>query len=258
MKRFHLSLFVMAALSGASILGMPSQAHAGFLFSVRIKLDGNDVTTIADGVSPDSNSTPGVIGITNLLVSAGASGSYFVNVTATASPQIGTTSDPAMSLMFNVTGTSTSSHTITILASEIGTNGPPATFFNSTGKNNPPFPLAMSISPNGTQTDSSVTYSAGLSTSQMFDNSQGGATISSISGSPTTLSPNSGFSQAYSLEQIVTVNFSTGTDAASGTANLGDVPAVAPAPPALVLVLSGLPFLGLGQWLRRRRVATVA
>jgi hypothetical protein len=56
----------------------------------------------------------------------------------------------------------------------------------------------------------------------------------------------------YSLTEIITI-----TAGAGGGAGSGDAGIVAPAPAGLVLALTGMPFLGLGVWLRRRSIGRI-
>jgi len=70
-----------------------------------------------------------------------------------------------------------------------------------------------------------------------------------FSGSTGTQFTNTG---SYSIYTVVTVNFEAG----GGSVSFNQITGTTPAPAGLILALAGMPTLGLGVWLRRRRVST--
>jgi len=223
----------MVALVGAAILGAPTQAHAAF--QLKITTTSGFSTTVTDGGGGDSLAgTPGAI------LFAGAAGANFTITVTTAmsKPASGSAASPEMDLNFVVNNTTGTVDTITISASDTDF-GPLA----SSGS----FPMTIG----------GTLASGGTLTYQTFQDTNN-LDFGSTSSSPVltfTTSPYSGTSALpvtadtnYSLTQTVSIKSGLGTT--SGDATLSGVPA----PAGLVLALTGMPVLGAGAWLRRRRV----
>jgi hypothetical protein len=227
---FRNILTLSAILVAIATLGAPTQAYADF--ELKISTSSGFTTTLIDNTNSGQ------------LTFNGAAGANFtVNVvTSLSKPVLGSATNPSMDLNFVVVNTTGVLDTITLSASDTDF-GPLASASN----------LAMDIG--GTLAPGAqVTY-------QTFQDTNN-ANFGNTSASPVLTfltSPYSGSSllaadpaSAYSLTQTIAIT--SGLGATSGNATLTSTPA----PAGLVLALSGLPFLSLGAWIRRRRVPTAA
>jgi hypothetical protein len=246
MKRFHLSL--VAALIGASLLGVPSRARAEF--QLQFFLGATNEGTIKDNNSPDDNSAVGTIHLTSIAIKdIHNTTQYTITLTAQTTNGsgggLGTFAVPKMDLNFTVTQNVASADPLKIMASFTGYTAIPAS-------------LGMSFA---NAAPASMTYQTAWSNMGMFMLTNPSSSISP--GGSTTLSVPSSASTQYSLEQVVTISSASLGSTDSGEATLGFTvssqgTSATPAPAGLVLALSGMPVLGLGQWLRRRRAPTAA
>jgi hypothetical protein len=260
MKSLSKSVLLTAALVGAAMLAAPSQAHAAF-----------QVTVFVDGVNQGvvTTGTANAFGATG----TGIGGGLF-NIQVTSS-----TNFPGNPVSGSLTNTSNNqvaaaqnfnaSHVVTIVISESGWTAPVG-------------PVVLSSSAGGSIVNSNhSTFSVTATNRGFVDNSNTLATTTTPGGTATTLA-NASASLAdvgttsltytpspsttgaaggtpFTLTQVFTFTFAAGTkgdDAANvgGTVSVTAVTGV-PAPPQLVLCLTALPFMGIGTWLRRRRLA---
>jgi len=263
MLRFRNFLPLVALLVGSVVLGGPTQARAGFAITVFV--DG-----VNQGVSLDASSNANSFSVSNAVVS---------NFTVSISALTNWAGDPDGALMSTSSnnhittnfGASGGTHTIAIVISEDGWLAPassPVTLSTSAGG---------SIGNIGSATKS-VTVDA---TNQGFlDNSGGNAAA-------TTLSPSGAFTPLqtasaskagtgtkpliygpdpadagnlaggtpFTLTQVYSFKFTTNSNNNASADVSGSVTVAVPAPAGLVLALTGLPLLGVGTWLRRRRAS---
>lgn len=235
--------FIAAAVAVISLVGMSSSAQAAFQMQIISSSAGT--TTITDGGFNDSNTNTGAITF------VGSVGAYDIQVnTGLSKPVLGSAASPQLDLNYIVNRlTAGAAETLTIKISDTGfttspaplnlfvggTNGPGTTsaFIAGTGLNNVVFNTA----------DASTT----VPTSGTF--ASGGA----FSGAGVFTVPANG-GNPYSLTVGVTLKNDGSAGASSADAHLTPVPA----PAGLVIALTGMPVLGLGAWIRRRRVVTAA
>jgi hypothetical protein len=226
--------FVAAAIAAAALIGSASSAEA--TFQLRITTSSGFTTTLSD-LNNDGQ-----------IDFNGAAGANFTVTVSTAlsKPLLGSEVNPNMDLVFVVVNTTGNADTITIESTDQG--------FEIS-----PIPLLSHVG--GT-----VGTNATLTAATNVDNENG------LFGSPTgfdggvTHGP-FGFgafsdekvflvsdgAPPYSLTQKVVIA-TTGISVSSGDLALSP----APAPAGLVIALTGMPMLGLGAWLRRRRTAVTA
>ncbi len=197
--------------------------------------------TIHDNGVGDGSPTLGAI------VFNGSAGTNFTVVVSEAlsKPVIGSATNPDMDLTFNVTNTTGVADKITISSSDTSF-GPLAQsgFFN--------MDIGGTLKPGAT-----VTYQTFQDTANNDFGSTSSSGILSFTSSPYSgsgLLPVSA-ATSYSLTQTITINYGTGvTGTTSGDAEM----TATPAPAGLLLALSGMPVLGVGAWLRRRRTLATA
>jgi hypothetical protein len=247
MIRFRNSLPFVALLVGASMLGAPTQARAAF--SVEVLVDGN----VQSGVTVLSNIysyTGSLFSVSGSLLESDINGAL---ITVGDNAQVTTTF-------------SSGTHTIQILATYQGftiPNTTPVTLTSSTaggtlGGNN-----------TGTMTVGAQYYGVLSSTNGQFvlptgsNNTPvmtGNGSVAGVNTAPLPFTPSTSAASVASATPFSLTSDMMYTVAASGDIN-GDTIGVSvstsanavPAPPGLVLALSSLPCLGLGQWLRRRK-----
>jgi len=231
---------VVAFLAGAAILGAPSQAHATFkLFLQEAGVNGGAITEVASGAD-----------FTSIQVgfpTAFTYGDFEVKVLSGSSDNAATLSDPLSSTnsVKNVSGSvktlsiyvSQTNYTLPAdpkLSVESGMGGSVNTgtlvltniFQAFADKNNTI--LGMSDYSNGPQN--------ATQTGSTFDTGSASGTFNRTGN--------------FSLTSVATVTLSSG-----GVINYSNhINVTAPAPAGVLLVLTGLPFLGIGTWLRRGKV----
>jgi hypothetical protein len=233
MMRFRKSLW-MAALIGAVLLGPAPPARA--TIQMMIQEDSGTVTTITG--SNGFVSFNGAFGDFSIVASFGTSNAPGGQ---NALVQLGT-----FSVTNNASGNG--SHVLNISVSGDGFNSP---------QSPPPLEVLDTVSGsgvNGTLFGNFQGYADATNTlfGKGFASTNLGFSVSGTSQSFHQDGVQFGFSPdgaTYSLSTFATYSLSNG---GSFTLSGGNVQAVVPAPAGLMLVLSGLPLLGLG-WLRRRR-----
>jgi len=227
---------------GAVVLGAPSQANAAFTLSVQ--QDGGAITQVATGADFSA------LSYTNTF------GDFRITLLGVSSDNGAALSD-LLGAVTSIQNTSGATHTLRILASQtnytlpggsplnvesglggslivgttLGLNG---VFQAYADKNNNL--LGLGDYTNGPQSAAQ----AGTT----FDTGSASGLFARIAGSP------------YSLSSVVTLTIGGG-----GTVNYSNhvnvtPTATTPAPAGVVLALTGLPCLGFGTWLRRRKVLT--
>jgi len=239
-------------LLGAAAWGTPTKAEAVFLLRIS---DGTTTILVQDNagagtVTPVGNTTnadaAGTIGIAGVVQFTGSIGAWALTVnTGESQPFIGSLTAPHMDLNYSAThGTGAS-----VLTIEISDQG----FTTS--------PLSMTTSIGGTLSGavSSVKFETGFSNANTLF---GGAAAVSQTFVTTAYSQGGSFnvtgSTPYSLtERIVITAGATSGGLATGDAEIQSTSSV-PAPAGLALALAGLPVLGIGAWIRRRRVPAAA
>jgi len=220
---------VVALLVGATILGAPTQAHAGFTLNIS---DGSNSVAVTDNGAGDLDPATGQI------IFSGAIGVFNINIT------VGTSNAPGTPTLAQLTINNTSittagftgNKTLTFSLQDTG-------FFLPTGTN---LNLVSQLSTTQLPANTNVTY-------QSFLNAQAGTQLSlNTVGGATGVDAVSVTNTPFSLTSVSTFHIAgTGT---SETVQFTGLTAVAvPAPAGVVLALTGLPFLGLGCWLRRRK-----
>ena len=182
--------------------------------------------------------------------SAGHGAQYTIQVdTGESKPVLGSAASPDLDLSYSVNRTAAGSpETLTINVSD-------------TDFTNTPTPLnIMYGGTNGPGTSSSSTGGTGLNNMVFNTGDASGSVPTSGTFGPGAYSGNGGFTvpnnngNPYSLTIGVTLNNDGSKGISSGDTEL----TAAPAPAALVLALTGMPVLGVGAWLRRRRIPVAA
>jgi len=225
---------IMAFATLAVFLGFCSPAQAAF--ALKLTSSGGATVTITDGGGGDDNGAAGAITF------IGGVGGYTINVTTSLSkPILGSAASPHMDLNYITVKTTSGAETLTIEATDKDFVTSPISLVNAYG---------------GTNNGNSSTYQS------FWDN--GNAEFGTSGGMSDVLGPFgpgefSGSNSMdvtggtpYSLTQRVVIS-ANGAANASGNAELTPVPA----PPGLVLSLIGIPIVGLGAWLGRRRISTM-
>jgi hypothetical protein len=257
--RFRNFLPVVALLAGALVLGSPSQAQASY--SVRVYDDG----VLQGGI--------GVLTVGNSLIFTGTTTNFSITNGSGLSNNPGTeggsnlalSSNEQISTTFGATG---GTHTIRIELSQDGWSAPtgsPLTLSSSAGGS---FDYLQGTNLSATQSVT-ATYQGFLdNTNTLFGQPAGGSTpIQTASASRTTVgttslvySPGTSVNTSvpggtpFSMTDVLEFTFTLDAGSGQTTANVSaSTVASVPAPAGLVLALSGLPILGIGTWLRRRR-----
>jgi hypothetical protein len=251
MVRFGRTRFAVAALLAAALWATPPPVRADF--QVRLYEDGQLLT--APGTISDNG--------TGLITYSGQAGDFSVSLSFTStSPGAGNLGIVSTDSS-RITNRSSAEHTLTVALSSQGfnvPNGGPLTLVNSvsgtvgrgtlTGdfssyadRNNTLFGTSDLTAP-------TVTFAASTTGFVDPDLGPGAAPLSnSFSG----MSLNYGFDSelVYSITSVANFDLTGGASVNfSATSEVH-----APAPPGLVLALSGIPLLGLGSWFQGRRRA---
>jgi len=270
MNRFRKYLpGLVAALIGAATLAAPSQARAAFTVAVyddNVLQGGVTATVVNNHLVLFGGST------THFDISGGQGTSNNPGIPTGASLNLATNEEVLTSGNFFVGG---NTHTLKIVISEDGYTAPTGT------------PLLLSSSTaGGSLGDTGGSISVTANNQSFLDNAIGNAAYgtpaafvtpagvgtgvatgtASLTGSgtaPLNLNPGTvtgvitSGGVPFTLTNVVTFSF-TLSAGSSGNAGLStSTVATAPAPAGLVLALTGLPVVGVGSWLRRRR-ATAA
>jgi hypothetical protein len=254
MFRIRNILPLAALLVGAAILGAPAQARAFFQISVFVDGTNQGVTTTGSAINFGVNAT-----VTDFTVVVGSL-TNFPGTSASAF-ETNTTNN-------SVTATTSfaTSHTVTIVVSE--------NFWTAPGG-----PVLLSSSAGGSIVDAVDGGFSVAATNQGFvDNSNtlattvspGGvsttkanasASLGGVGTDPLVYSPSPATQTAsggtpFALTQVFVYTFSAGAGAGDSAGGSGTVSVTTvPAPSEFVLGLTAIPFLGIGAWLRRRRLA---
>jgi hypothetical protein len=226
--------FIAAALAVVGLCGVSSSAEAAF--QLRITTTSGFSTTITDETVGDGlNGMPGAISF------SGAAGNFTISlVSGLSKPVLGSAAFPQMDLNFSVTkfvGSAADDITIEL---------------TDTGFTTSPLPIHAGIGGSIVNNVTSVTYQTFFSnTNTEFDTSGGSSALQTFTSASYSGTNTLGVTGAapYSLTQRVVVYANAGSAVASGDATLN----AAPAPAGLVLALVGMPVIGLGAYIRRRR-----
>jgi len=261
MIRFQKYLPLIALLATAFLLGTPTKARAGY--SVRVYDDG----VLQGGIN--------VFTAGNQLVFFGTTTHFSISNGSGLSNNPGTQGGSNLSLSNNeqistTFGSTGGQHTIRIELSQDNWLAPTGT------------PLNLSSSAGGstgyvTGTNLSATQTISASYQGFLDNTNAlfgqpgvgatpiqnaSSTQNSAGSSPLVFAPpvsSNGLvpgGTPFSITDVLTFNFKMDAGSGQATANVsGSTVASVPAPAGIVLALTGLPFLGIGAWLRRRRQA---
>jgi hypothetical protein len=241
MHRFRKSLW-LAALAVVALLGTTSRASAGI--EIDYSIDGGARTF-------------GASSATSVVAFSNSSLGGLFNVTFT----IGTTNTPGSPTMATETQSNNSvstlyasgTHTLHIYVSSTGftspTSPPPTILGNSSSITENSGHTAVTFTSYASTTNALFATSGGVTASTGYSYSATGQQGTGGQGFSSTLfSPNGA---AYSLTNIGDYTMTAGTSLTVVSGNTEIVPT--PAPAGLVMVLSGLPALGIGGWMRRRR-----
>jgi len=240
MFRFHKKLSLVAALIGAAILSAPSQAEAAFQLRFSTTGTGGPFTTITDNVGLDTNLTAGVIAVNVGALSIVGTSSSFISPTLTL-------------LDLQVSGIAaagTYDLVIDTTVDGINTEPPPQLLhFAYNGSITPPG-SGLSVSMQTWVDDLNALF--GISGLGIVANT--GAKVV-----PPNVSGDIVFSASPDYSATARVHI-TGTSLLPASLSLDNNNSIVPtpAPAGLLLVLSGMPALGFGAWLRRRRRQAVA
>jgi len=238
MVRFRNFLPVVAFLVGVAILGAPAHAQAGFQMTLSDS-DGNSVV-INDNNSPLGSGLDLDAG-TGRIVFSGALGAFDIQL------DVGTSNAPGTPTLAQLTINNTSISTGGFVGDKTVT-----VTLQDTGFTSPTGPTTMESQVSTTQlpANSNVTF-------QSFLNGNPGTLLSLNTVGGTRVGNDVNISTTpYTLKNVTTFTVHGQGVGTSLTVQTTGLTAVAvPAPPAVVLALTGLPFAGFGVWLRRRRKA---
>jgi hypothetical protein len=269
--------FIAAAVAVVSLLSSVRSAEAAYAITVYV--DGF-ATTLASSPSnvPAANKVFGAVGIPVGDGTVAGADLFTVSITAQSLGYPGNQAGALMSNTFN-TGITTNfgpggdTHTIAIVISQSGWTSPPGNPLTlslsgsgSIGNVDDPLNPGRTVSVTTTNQGFLTPLSSGPETSLT---PAGGSTtlaqaLASITGTGTNnnvpFTPDPALASVpggtpFTLTEVL--SFTVTTDGANqGSAGFsGTLTATAPAPAGLVLALAGLPTLGLGAWIRRRRQA---
>jgi len=238
MNRFRNFLPLVAILATTVILAAPTQAQAAFKMTLSDS-DGNSFTV------NDNNVPPGTAldldPATGQIIFSGVLGAFNIQISVGTSNAPGTAN--LAELTINNTSISsagfTGDKTVTITLEDTG-------FTSPTGKTL----MESQLSTTQLPANSNVTF-------RSFLNGVGGTllTLNTVGGTRIADSVNIS-STPYTLANTTTYTVHGQGIGNSLTVQTTGLTAVAvPAPPAVILALTGLPFAGVGCWLRRRRKA---
>ncbi|QDU24166.1 hypothetical protein [Urbifossiella limnaea] len=229
MSRFRtIPPLLVAALTGVVILGSPSQADAGFKLTLS---DGTTSTVIEDNKAGD------VAGPAGLITFIGKVGIFDFQVTTGSSNAPGTESLAQLTInnLSIATQGFVGTKNLTITLEDTGFKSPDEGLLTSQ--------LSTTMLPSG----SSVTYQSyvdGQAGKLLTLNSVGGVSDSQAISAKTN---------PYTLKSVTSYTIQgLGENTALALQSTGISAVTAPAPAGLVLVASGVPFLGLATWFRRR------
>lgn len=223
---------VAATVAVAFLCGSANSAEA--TFQMRISTSSGFSTTITD------------LGGTGVITFNGTAGNFSINVdTGLSRPALGSAAAPNMDLNF--------------LARKVGNSDADVLTIEISDQGYTTSPLPINTQIAGTFSGSVTQVVA----SAFFDNGNalymnGGGSTYSQTFTTTPFSGTGSFNVSgaapYSLTEKIVITGGVGGGLSSGDFEIN----AAPAPAGLVLALSGMPALGLGAWIRRRRSAIVA
>jgi len=255
---------VAVVLMGAIVFGSPTQARAAF--TVNVYEDGTLVT--GGSVVP--------IDSQNILYAFTSANSnlQFFNVTSGSgtSNNPGTQGGSNLDLANNTKittnfGAAGGTHTIRIELTQDGWNAPtgtPLTLSSSAGGStaylggtNPSATQTITATYQGFLDNTNALFgkpAAGSTPIQTASTTQSAVGTKSLVFSPATSSSLVPGGTPFSMTDVLEFTFtlSAGSGQASANVSASTVASV-PAPAGVVLALTGLPILGIGNWLRRRR-----
>jgi len=250
MNRFRSYLPLVAVLAVAAVLGVPSQARATFIYLQEAGINGGNITQVGTSSAGFTSET-----------FTGSYGDFTVTIFGGSSDNDATLSD-ILSSTVNVKNNSGTAQTLKLWISQNNFSLPAGT------------PLRVESGLGGTVNSGTVVLTSIFQAYADKGNNllangtlTGGAAITDFTNGPQTASLNgttldtgsaSGtFNRTglYSLTSVVTFTLSAG-----GSANFGTHVNVThmPEPASALLLVAGLPFLGLGGYLRRRKAAQAA
>jgi hypothetical protein len=259
-ENFMVRFLLAAAVAAATLFAAASPADAAFRLRVESGTTAGPGVVITDNGTGDLNSSVGAI------VYSGAISQFTLNVTTgvTTPYLIAPGFYDAMDLS-NVTINSSGAGTLRLILENDGYNNAPngqvllqsdvGGTLTAPGGSNVTF---ATYAANGSATPDlgSDVYPAGSLATVTGIGAGGASTVTQTFGSgPFSGSDGVTFNNTglYSLYTVVTVNF-TGAGMVSFDQTFG----TAPAPAGVVLLLSGLPVLGVGAWVRRRKAQVPA
>jgi len=260
MKKFFVCL--------AAALGiLLSQGSARAAYAVQVYDDGNLEFQSGSGVASIGAGGSFILG--NSLIYNSNTTHFSITNGSALSNNPGTPVSANLDLSTNeqittVFGVNGGTHTLKIVLSQTGFTAPAGS------------PLNLSSSMNGsfvgTVTGNSVSanYQGSLDPTNALFGTPASGTTSPLTGTIVTVAP--AVSQPlillpgtssklvpggtpFSMMDVVSLTFFANPGSGQDTANVsGSTVATVPAPAGLVLILSGLPCVGIGTWLRRRQV----
>lgn len=245
-----------AAVAVVGLLASPSSADAAFRMRVETGTTTGPGVVLTDTLSTGIISFSGSIGQFTLNVTTGLTApaimlpGYFEGMDLN-NISINSTGAGTLRLILEVTGlgANTPLGAVALESAVGGTLTAPAgssiTFASYADSSNSAPNLGPDTSPAGAlPLVTGIGGGSSVVTSQTFTPPPG-----AFSGTSTTNFNNTG---TYSLYAVVTVKF-TG----AGLVSFDHQTATQPVPAGLVMALTGMPVLGLGAWIRRRRAAAV-
>jgi len=258
LRRYFLTS--VAVLTGLAVLGTASSANADFRMRIESGTTIGPGVVITDNGPGDNQSSIGAIGFSGAITAQFSINSSIGTTTPTAvlpgyfdgidlnNLTINSTGAGVLRLILEQTGFNTAPNGNITLQQEVGgvlTAGAGSTIkFQSFAANGSAVPnLGLDQFPTGALSLVTGIGPGDASVTQTF----GPGAFNGTAGT------NFNKTGTYSMYEVVTVTFTS-----AGSVSFNGVTGTAPAPAGLVLALTGMPVLGLGAWVRRRRASTPA
>jgi len=267
-------MWTTALLIGAAILGAPTPAHAAY--NVQVYDDGVLQTVNLNGANPGAAINVFTAG--NSLVFFGATTNFSISNGSGLSNNPGTNGSGNLDLSSNEQITTTfgaggGTHTIQIVLSQTDWNTPTGSPLSLTSSAGGSAAYIAGTAPLATQTIS-ATYQGFLdNTNTLFGQPAAGSTpiqsasvtLNTPGTAPLVFTPGTAGNNTvpggtpFSLTDVLSFTFALDAGSGQATANVSaSTVASVPAPAGVVLALAGLPCLGIGTWLKRRRQTVAA
>jgi hypothetical protein len=246
--------FLAAAVAVAFLANSVSTAQAGF--QVTFVVDATSATIVDGGAGDADLTADGNIVVLSKLING-----YTFNVTLTSSntPNTGGAISFVQHGTNNITGSG--AKTIQIIASANGFVSPTGDLYAVSGS------TGQFLSPTPTDHTADYSYTAYLDNSNVLATAVPAGTLIGSDGAVTITSPagNANLGDVRKVNATDPYALTLGLKAKLNSTGVNVIDldggvqlSAVPAPAGLVLGLIGMPILGVGAWIRRRRIPTAA